>query len=565
MKEVCYAFICFVPPVKSDIPRIFGFAEFIAALALLVITYTLVDVRYRFRLAIAPSPLYRRTFGVIGFIGAATLLSEVWLAQGWWLPKTAYLTRFIWQGYLGLLFLATFMTWVWYAYIRPPIYNRRNCRPYAQALLGYIVRGSDSELAVIADELRRSARALVNFASDLPSRYFDPKEHNNRPQISPVEGLANDVLQLIANRKLCRHIVGASPATAIEFFEAAAAAKKYRLALGTFAKNLTAEAVRNPDSLLYHEVDPFSSGLLGHLQPFSKAIYGHYKLVDGLAERFGSPLDLEYQEAREWTAHQWKAYGRAVCTTLAAYLKETKGWQHSYPLTRAIDSIEHSFMDAYRLQDIATDYYSTDTFQRLAAAVDFVRDAVEVIDKQNPPPGAFELRRRSGNYQRDIYDALAGLMFELIDAASAVSGPPDKAWAIHYNAVWGQFFSLSSTTRAWKILQFKLRRLLFDEIASIEKLPNFKNARFLGVCLNVTGLKIGTGSHGREYRALARVILPLAQRCYPRLRRELPRVADAVLLGGITYDVEQNCLVKTYLQGLRNEPSREYLELTEPE
>ena len=561
MEEACYWFLCFAPPIKSDVPRIFGFAEFISALALLVITYTLVDVRYRFRLAIAPTPLYQRTFAVIGLIGVETLLAEVWLAQGWWLPKTVFLTRAIWQGYFGLLFLVTFMSWVWYAYIRPPIYNRRNFRRYAEELYSHILKGSDTELAIIADELRRSAKALVDFAPSTPRRHRPPEDAAPKLQVTEVEGYASDVLQLIANRKLCRHIVASAPATAIGFFEAAVAVEKYHIPLGTFAQNITAEAVANLDSLLYHEADPFSSGLLGRLQPFSQAIYGNFALVEGLGERFGSPIDVDYRDRSEWTAHQWKAYNRAVITTLGAYVRETRGWRHSTSLFRAVDAIEHSVDDFYKLQDITADYYSTDIYQRLDTAVQFVRDAVKEIDKQEHPPEVHQLRRHEGDYNKDIYDLLAGLMFELVFKASSVSGPPDKAWTVHHNMVWGDFFNLGAEGRTWKILQFKLRRLLYDEIASMEKLPNFKNARFLGLCLNVIGFKIGTGSHGRGYRALAKVILPFTQRCYPRLRQKLPRVAEAVLIGGIAYSAEHNRLVKTYLQGLRDEPSREYLQL----
>jgi len=565
VEETCYGFLCFVPPSESGVPRIFGFAEFISALALLVITYTLIDVRYRFRLTIAPTPLYRRTFAVIGLIGVETLLTEVWLAQGWWLPKTEYLTRSIWQGYFGLLFLVTFMTWVWYAYIRPPIYGRRNYRRYAQELYNYIVKGSDSELAVIADELRRSSKALVALAPSTPRRLGLPEAGDTKRQLSEIQGYAHDVLQLIANRKLCRHIVSSAPATAIVLFEEAVAAEKYHLPLGTFAKNITAEAVANLDSLLYHEGDSFSSGLLGRLQPFSQAIYGHYALVEGLGERFGSPLDVNYRERNEWTAHQWRAYNRVVITTLSAYVRETRGRQHPFSLFRAVDAIENSFGDAYKLRDTTTDYHSTDACQRLDTAVEFVRDAVEEIDKQEHPPALRTLRRRESDHQRDIYDLVAGLMFELVFSASAVSGPPEKAWSIHHNMVWGKFFGLGTEGRTWKILQFKLRRLLYDEIASMETHPNFKNARILGICLNVTGLKHGTGKHGRDYRALAKVVLPCAQRCYPKLRQQWPRIAEAVLMGGITYDAEGNRLVKTYLPGLSNEPSKEYLQLGELE
>lgn len=565
-EEICYWFLCFAPPDKSDVPRIFGFAEFISALALLVITYTLVDVRYRFRLAIAPSPLYPLTFGVIGLIGVESLLTEVWLAQGWWLPKTEFLTRTIWQGYFGLLFLVTFMTWVWYAYIRPPIYGRRNFQQYAQELYRIIVKGADGELTVIADELRRSAKSLVTFAPSTPRRYGPPDEGAGaKVQLSDVNGYAHAVLRLIANRKLCRHIVGSSPTTAIVFFQEASDAKKYHLALGTFAKNIVAEAIANHDSILYHEADAFSSGLLGQLKPFSQAVFGDYALLEGLSEQFGSPLDISYEDYWEWSAREWKAYSQVAITAIGAYLSKTRGWHHSLSIFRALDTIEHAFRDAYKLNDITTEYYSTDIYKRLDVAVHFVRDVVEEIDKRERPSVPHVLRRREGDHQKDIYDLLANLMFELIFAASAVSGPPDKAWSIQHNTVWGEFFNLSTESETWKTLQFKLRRLLYNEIASIEKHPNFKNARILGYCLNVMGLNLHRGSYGKEYLALAKVTYPLAQRCFLKLRQKIPRVAEAVLIGGITYDAERNRLVKTYLQGLREEPSREYLQLIDIE
>lgn len=561
MQEVCYWLLCFAPPDKSSVPRVFGFAEFISALALLVITYTLVDVRYRFRLAIAPTPLYRRTFFVMGLIGAEALATEIWYAQSWWLPKTFYLSRPIWEGYFGLLFLITFMTWVWYAYMRPPIYGKSNYRSYARELYSYIVKGSDSELAVIADEIRRSAKALILFAPAVPRR-VDSVEGSAKREISEVEGFAHDVLLLIANRKLCRHIVASASTTATVFFEEAASAKKYHIPMGTFATNLTTEAIANSDSLLYHEADKFSSGLIGKFQPFSKAIYGHYRLVEGLAEQWGSPLDVDYSEYADWSAHEWRAYNRAVVTALGAYANEGSS-NHSFALHRAVHSIEHSFGDTYKLRAIDEGYYDSDVYRRLRAAVEFACDAIEAIDKQNKRPPVRQLRRLASNHNSDIYDLLAGLMFELVFAASMVKGPIDKAWSIHFNTVWSRLFESWNSSPTGKVVRFKLRRLLYDEIASIETLPNFKNAAILGVCLNVSGLTTRKDSGTRSYRALTDAILPIAQRCYQKLWRERPRVAEAVLIGGISYDMRRNCLVKTYSQGLDVEPSTASLPLVQ--
>lgn len=54
--------------MNSSSVSIFGFTTFISALALLVIVYTVTDIRYRFRVAITPIPLYVAKSCLIGSI-----------------------------------------------------------------------------------------------------------------------------------------------------------------------------------------------------------------------------------------------------------------------------------------------------------------------------------------------------------------------------------------------------------------------------------------------------------------------------------------------------------------
>lgn len=218
----------------------------------------------------------------------------------------------------------------------------------------------------------------------------------------------------------------------------------------------------------------------------------------------------------------------------------------------------------YKLQSLGDDYYSSDIYQRFDATVGFVKDAIDKIDKQENPPTPRKLRKRNEDPIRDLYDLLANLMFELVFAASSVSGPPERAWTIHHNTVWTEFFSFMASSRTWKILQFKLRRLLYDEITRMDRLPNFKGARILGICLNTMGLKINTKNYHREYRALAKVVHAWTRKGYPKLQEQLPSVADAVLIGNITYDAEHNRLVFTGPQGLRTEAPKHYLQLADP-
>ena len=131
--EKYYLGICFVTPSGGLESSIFGFAEFIPALALLVIVYTITDIRYRFRTAVAPAPLFQLTYYLIGIIGFGTLLTDIWLTERWLVPKSL-ISQSVWQGMFGAFFLLLAMTWIYYALIKPPIFCEKNYRKFAQEL-----------------------------------------------------------------------------------------------------------------------------------------------------------------------------------------------------------------------------------------------------------------------------------------------------------------------------------------------------------------------------------------------------------------------------------------------
>ena len=335
----------------------------------------------------------------------------------------------------------------------------------------------------------------------------------------------------------------------------------FQLPIGQFSTNVSAEAILNKESLLYHEDEGYHSGLLGYVKPFSQAIYGNYELVEQLGD--GSPLDVNYLVRNSWDTSQWEVYCRAVLLTFSSYLKNSRWRSHSYTLYRAFEAIESSFFDIYKIGEMSTSYFSSDEYQRLRVAVDFVRQVIDLIGKQNPPPST-QLRRQKapGRQNEDFYDYVANLMFEIIFAASSIKGPPGMAWEIHYVAVWSQFFTFHEGG-AWRVVHFKLRRLLYDEIAKMDKYLNYKGARILGYCLNVMGISQSVKKDRIDcnYWPLRKVVTKWTAKNYLRLRDELPDVAEAVLIGNITFDEANHRLVKTYIKGLSKEAPKDYLDL----
>jgi hypothetical protein len=222
--ELSYWILCFVPLNPTSETRIFGFAEFIAALALLVLLYMVADIRYKFRLSVTPGYLHVTTFALIAVIGFESLLSELWRAAHWWVPETVGLTQSIWQAIFGALFLSAFLTWLYYAFIRPPVFSRRTAKRYAQTLYRIVLKGSDEELAVISNELARSAGPLVKLSRTLRPQLpmneeAPPPETKPRKRKPSAGNYAHDLLLLIANKKLCRHMVASSPVTALVLFD----------------------------------------------------------------------------------------------------------------------------------------------------------------------------------------------------------------------------------------------------------------------------------------------------------------------------------------------------------
>ena len=552
--ERCFVAMCFIP-LDPNGSKFFGFSEFLAGLALMVLAWTIGDVRYHFRVKTAPIPLQSVTFSVVAIVGVLTLLTDLWRAQGWLVPQGNLLTPPLWQAFLAGIFLLTFLTWAWFAFIRRPTFGKRNAERYAQTLYRHILKGDPTELAVVADELMYSARALVHYATD--RRVL--RNHGriqDEDELLPVEAYANEILLLIADRRLCRVIVESSSGTALAIFEEMGETKKYDIQVEIFAKNIVREALLNTNSFLYHEAMGYESGLIGYHKPLSQAMFGNHMMVDTIS----TLLDPDTVGKLKWNAEQWKAYCRLVLITLRDYVDKPY-WNHSTALYRAKDYIENAVSGLYKLNAVANTWES-DAAQCLQVVMEFIRDAVEILDKKGKPHHVrLRVRTKYGHPRESLYDDIASMIFEIIFHASSVISPQWECWSIQHNSIWGPI-SRDLNGPGGQVIKFKLRRLLYDEITEMSRFPNFKGAKILGFCLNVMGLKVHEGDYDKEERPLHKAILGWTRKQYVWLQIHSPRVAEACLVDGITYDAENLQLVKTYsADGLRREPSYVRLEL----
>lgn len=562
--ESCYWGVCWVPLAKDGYVKIFGFAEFLAALALLAVLFTISDVRYKFRTAIVPGNLYLTTFAVMLLVGAQALMSEVWIALGWYVPVTSGLTAVTWQALFGSLFLVTFATWMYYAFIRPPIFARRNAERYAQTLFAYVLKANDDELKVLSHEIGRSAEAIVRFSRPtIDSTVIDSFDvGNQRSQRDPKKmpaprAYALDLHYLIANRKLCRNIVESSPVTIIRFLDAANADTTRSSPIGQFAENISIEAFSNRNSFIYTEERHYDAGLIGRLKPVTQALYGRFSLIESMAQRGPFPFDIPYDDQIRWGGDEWEAYCRLALLLFEDYAKSKHGRSRSQALSCIFESVsvKHSF-GSYQGEQV---HQSTE-YRRLRASVEFIKGAIRLLDKHGGPP---DQRRPTESYRREsIYDDLAHLMFDACVHASRVERKDLTGWDIQHNVVWTEFFAFDDST-TWSIVRKRLCHLLAKEVCEVATLPHFANVPLLGYCANVMGLSLGpkNSRRDRETRALHRLVLWLIRKHYAKLVAKQTRLAESMLVGKLSFDALRFRVIKTYEANLSDVAPTEGLDL----
>ena len=547
--DYCYGLICFIP-LDVNAPRFFGFSEFLASLALMVLAWSIADVRYRFRVRTTPLPLQGLTFTIVGILGILTLLTDLWRAEGWLVPRGNIVTPAGWQAILGGLFLLTFLTWAWFAFIRPSVYGKWNYKRYAQTLYRVVLKGDPSELSVVADEFSRSARAVIDFATDGTS---------DAETTSMVTNYANSILILIADKRFCRVIVESSPGTALAVFQGIRDTRKYGVPIGTFAKNIVNEALLNKNSFLFHEAEGYESGLLGYQKPLSQAMFSNYRMVEDV----GTLLDLDIWRESELDAAQWKAYCRVALMTFRDYVEQGAG-EHSYVLFRTMGHMERAVSDLYKLDRNTKWTWDDDVHGRIYAVVDFIKKAIDILGNKGFPQ-YIRLRVRSQNLQPSIYDDLAEMIFKVIFSVSCVQSPVDRCWWVQHNAVWANLFQSGRLNEvAGKVVRFKVHRLIYDEIKKMKEFPDFKRAQILGFCFNVLGFVINEQTYCQD-KALQKAVLSWTKKNFAWLYFYKPKVGEACLVDGITYDAEHSRLVKTYpAEGLRQSAHHIYFEVNSP-
>ena len=535
--------ICLVK-AGSTTDTIFGFSEFLAALALLVIVYTITDVRYKFRIATAPFNLPKITFPLIALIGLGTLVTEVWVAEGW--PTVTWnLSQALWQSIFAMAFLIIVLLWLWFAFISPPRFTRWNHKKFYQVVYSYVMQSKQDEIIMLSNELAGHLPIIVSQANKIYGNDIDDAKNDEVKT-------AYELIFLLSNRNFCDALAAYSPHTALVFFGALNNERSIHANCFNIITSLISTSfLANKNSLIYHEDETYRSGLLGHQKSLSRAMFGNYKTFSQI--RGNTVLDIGYETVNHLDGDQVKKYCDLVLLSFEAYIKSGSWGAHSAELYRAFRTIQVLAGGLYNIND-QDDWYSKKEFIKFSEAIDFAKSLVEILDEQDEVPDASILRSRGDRNAEDFYDHIASLCYELIHYSCYVNKPMMTCWSVQHNTVWTSLFnSYIKNGKAKKIVLHKVRRRLYNAVMEFEKYPNYQAARILGFCMNIFAVV-----REDEGLALKKAVSRWVERNFAQLYKGNRKLAEAALMDGIEYDPDKNAIIKIFRGSMGKEPKKSY-------
>ena len=307
--------------------------------------------------------------------------------------------------------------------------------------------------------------------------------------------------------------------------------------------NVSAEAIAQKESFLYHEDRGIWGGLLGRVKPITLAIYGNYEVL----AMFGnfSPLDIAYEDREDWDAAQWGAYSRVVLLAFKSYINPDNAAAPTV-ISRAFGEMEHSLFALSRADNYSGPYRKSLGYGRVESTVRLIRDSLKALQDlgENHPIGRLSWGRPFPR-ATDVYDLLADLTFKLILNVARIEGSVARVegsvdlWSIWHNSIWGELIeSIGDETEVKRVFLARIFRLIKNEIASLKTSPNYQNGPLLGFCLTLLGVDGPVDKHGfrSETAQLTLWLRSWTRRNFRALYEGRPNIAGLAMIGPLSYE-----------------------------
>ncbi|MGC9535235.1 hypothetical protein, partial [Vibrio atlanticus] len=507
--EKCIYNICFIP-MNSSAPSFFGFSEFLASLAIIVLAWNIVDLRYQFRAYIAPYKQQQKSFVVVGIIGFLTLMSDFWRISELYVIKDSYISYGLMQLILAFCYLSVVFLWVNYSFISPQKFSEKNHMEFLEFISKVFISGDRKAISIVLDEMRRSSESIM---------YYSSYEED----IGEVKKAANTIIALMSDEDVCKVMAREQPLLFRDMFLSIYKLDKFNLNIGSLTINFVSSSLEYERSFVYRENDCFNSNYFSKMKPICTPVFNNYEIIDSYQGLITPDSDNSL-----WGQKTWGVYFSLLEMAIDSFVK--------YKFHHISPSFLHwprffivRILSKKSLRLINQDVNYMHPFRkRIECLSAFVDNVILGIDDGN-------IHESHKFYVKDF---IAQVVYEVIESAALDfnTATPDFLY-IKKQLVWDELYN-STMLRDEKdrYIINKVNDKIYRKLLS---LPNYDSVSVLMFVISVVGLKpIVEGPYGEIWRKMHIDTMCWCEENLKLMLDKYPRLLDELHKNNLRYDKE---------------------------
>lgn len=366
------------------------------------------------------------------------------------------------------------------------IFDRKNYKKFFETSRSIVARGIDQELRALADEVRYSARAIVESACQYdPDRARRAESENRGYAVSEQTEYALALLDLFSDEGFCKILVDAAPATAMDFIQAIIDSGRRSVIGYAFVQQIIEQSFISGNSMLHREQEEYSG--LGHFRTFTKTVFGSYQFV---ASQY-RPLQAWAHWREEFATRKYiQKFALALHTAVEGYF-EDESWQYPAVLYSGIERLAESAQFRLpRMKDIPEEeIYSSEAYRINSEIGDALRELLAlVVQHENDIP---DFGFNEATYDRysdaSIYGVLAFGIYTFLEKLS-MDRAHDEAIRMLAIQLWIEVDPTSDDQRTKAIQETQKRLLIHLKRKMAENLEKLHYPMVTRLMISLIGL-----------------------------------------------------------------------------
>ncbi|MBD6947018.1 hypothetical protein [Vibrio parahaemolyticus] len=580
--------ICWVS-ANSEIEPFFGFSDFMSALALIFVMYTVTDYRYKIKVNIYKVNLQLIAYLSMILVGLGLLIGEVWINSS--LPVPTWFPSYnFWQATLSLYFVSIVFWWVKVAFIGKSSYTIRN---HLKVLKEYksILTGRDVNLKSIAinelediiqDIILSTDRRVILDDKSIRTRAFERQQRiikslnslrtkrilgkvfnviiniNNSSMDTYIKKHREkressfEIIRLLSSNESSILLSESSSALLNSIMNALSSLNTYeRHIVPKFFKQLSNALIENSHSHLHSSNHPIYLPIELDTSSVHFMIYSNHKMIESFSLAGSCPFDVDLFTRRDLSVESYRKFCESVVYAFLSRQND-KNFDFKIPsfLIHSHNTIKHHLYNrASKSQgESFEDIFSSDFYNHLLITANFVNGLCS-LSQLNRKPRIIDVKRLNKK-NNELFNFMSNVCYDYILVALSIESTKEGAIHLQHSCITLDTLQPPNNNQVINSFDFISRlvqRKLYYKVRQLTKgydRDGILIARFfLNICLQSQDRHSLSGLNG-NFVALGKSIIIWYKNNFSSIWENNPKLATKLIPDEFEYDSDTKVIYK---------------------